>query len=564
MLTNVHVKNFALIEEADLSFGEGLNILTGETGAGKSILIDAVNAALGGKISRDMIRTGQEYALVELVFWIRNRELLENLKAMDVEPDEDGNLILSRRIMEGRGVSRIGGSPVPVAKVREVTKLLLDIHGQHEHQSLLYPSKHLEILDEFAKKDAAPVKKEISRVYSRYQECLKELEGFSLPEEERLRQLDFLRFEIDEIENARLSEGEEEELTSRFRRMQHAQKIAESISEASAALGYDSYESAGEQISRAVKELSEAERYDPEAAPLREMCETVESLLNDLNRSLSEYREELTFDEEEYRETESRLDLIHGLQAKYGRTFEEIMKSLDERKEREATLLNYEEKRARAEQEREECRQELETLSEELSMIRRRESFELAESIRNGLIDLNFLDVQFSISFEKTEDFTRNGTDKVEFLISTNPGEEPKPLGRVASGGELSRIMLAIKAVLADSDDIPTLIFDEIDTGISGRTAQKVSEKLAYIAGSHQVLCITHLPQIAAMADCHYRIVKSVQNGKTFTQIQELEGDEILEELARLLGGVSITDTVLGNAAEMKQLADGIKRKRER
>ena len=556
MLIGVHVKNFALIEEADLSFGEGLNILTGETGAGKSILIDAVTAALGGKHNRDVIRSGAPFAQVELIFSVDNDELKEKLSAMDVEPDEDGLIILSRRMMEGRNISRIGNTPVPISKVREVTELLIDIHGQHEHQSLLYPSKHLEILDDFSRKEGAPVKAKVAAAYQAYQSAKKRLAGFSMPEEERLRQLDFLRYEAEELERANIREGEEEELSAAYRKMQHSQKIAACLSEAQGLLGYDGYNTAGEMIGRAVKSLSEAQNYDPEIESLSQMGETVDSLLSDLNRSLSDYMESLTFDEEACRETEERLDTIRLMKAKYGKSVAELKEALAKRQQKVEELIHYEENRAQAQKEVKEARQTLEELCGRLSKLRKNASDALAASIRTALTDLNFLDVQFAVSLTKTQEFTANGYDHVEFLISTNPGEEMRPLGKVASGGELSRIMLAIKAVLADSDEIPTLIFDEIDTGISGRTAQKVSEKLAYIAGSHQVLCITHLPQIASMADSHFVIAKGVKNGKTTTEIRALSHEETGEELARLLGGASITETVLENAREMKRMAD--------
>ena len=561
MLIGVHVKNFALIEEADLSFGEGLNILTGETGAGKSILIDAVTAALGGKTGRDMIRAGAPYAQVELIFSVDNEELRQKLCEYEVEPDEDGLIILSRRMMEGRNISRIGNTPVPISKVREVTELLIDIHGQHEHQSLLYPSKHLEILDEYSRKEGAPVREKVAAAYHAYQAAKKRLAGFSMPEEERLRQLDFLRFEAEELEQANIREGEEEELAAVFKKMQHSQKIAELLSEAQGLLGYDGYNAAGGMIGRAVKNLSDAQTYDPEIEGLSQMGETVDSLLSDLNRALSDYMDSLTFDEESYRETEERLDTIRLMKAKYGKSVEELHKALEDRQRKVEELIHYEENRNQAEKDVQETRKALEELCGRLSEVRKKASAGLAESIRSALTDLNFLDVRFAVSLTKTADYTANGFDHVEFLISTNPGEEMRPLGKVASGGELSRIMLAIKAVLADSDEIPTLIFDEIDTGISGRTAQKVSEKLAYIAGNHQVLCITHLPQIASMADSHFVIAKGVKSGKTTTEIRSLSHEETGEELARLLGGTSITEAVRENAREMKRMADDWKKK---
>lgn len=548
MLLELHVKNLALIEKADVEFGEGLNILTGETGAGKSIILGSVNLALGGKSTKDMIRTGAEYAYVELVFSVASKAKREALKVLDVIPDEDGTLIISRKIMTSRSVSKVNDETVTAAKLRQITGLLLDIHGQHEHQSLLYHSKHLEILDSYGKSQTQELKMKLADAYQQYRQLKLKLQEAGLDQESRIREMDFLRFEIGEIEDSEVKPGEEEELRIKYRKFAGSRKIAESLS-----LAHDAVN--GECISQALREVSTAAEYDAELSGIRDQLYDVDAILSDLNHEISSYMDQMTFDEEVFRETEQRLDLIRSLQAKYGNTEEMILKNLNEKKTRLEFLENLDILKIETEKNFHKQEQELEVLCGKLSKLRKETAKILTAKIKQGLLDLNFLGVEFDMEFRNLDSFTAGGFDQAEFLISTNPGEPVRPLRNVASGGELSRIMLAIKTVLADSDDIGTLIFDEIDTGISGRTAQKVSEKLAIISKSHQVICITHLPQIAAMADCHYEIAKSSDSGKTTTIIRTLTWEEMVAELARLLGGAEITDAVLQNAKEMKELA---------
>lgn len=557
MLLYLHVKNLALIEKADVEFSEGLNILTGETGAGKSIIIGSVNIALGGKVPKDMIRKGAEYAYIELIFSVTEPDKVRLLKDMDVSVTEDGLLIIAKKIMPNRSISKINDETVTAAKLREITSLLIDIHGQHEHQSLLYKSKHLEILDEYARTKTQPVKMKIAEVYHRYIQLKDKLKQSTSDQESRLREADFLRFEIDEIQQAELKEGEEEELTSRYRRFSHSQKIAESLAGAYRAIH-------AQGIGEALKEVSRVVEFDEGLKGIQDQLYDLDALISDVNREISDYMDEISFDEEEFSEIEDRLDLIHNLQAKYGNTTAQILARLEEKILQLEELENYDKIRQNMEKELEESTHKLEDLCQKLTKIRKEAAGKLIEKIKEGLIDLNFMDVSFSMEFTRMGHYTAGGIDEAEFMISTNPGEPLKPLGTVASGGELSRIMLAIKTVLADSDDIPSLIFDEIDTGISGRTAQKVSEKLSYIASSHQVICITHLPQIAAMADCHYEIAKAVLEGKTTTSIRPLSQEEMVSELARLLGGARITDAVIKNAREMKDLAKKVKNKKEK
>ena len=432
---------------------------------------------------------------------------------------------------------------------------LLDIHGQHEHQSLLYQDKQLAILDAYGKEKILPAKEKVSQAYKEYSKCKTELNSMNMDEEQRNRELAFLEFEIKEIEKADLKPGEDEELEAQYRKMSNAKLIIDSLQLVHNLTGYESKEGAGETVGEALREFYHVTQYDSELLPLAETLTSVDSLLNDFNRELSAYLENLTFDEGEFYEMERRLDLINGLKAKYGHTIEDVLAYRKLQEEKLEKLRKYEENLQELKDSLKELENILEKKSDELSEIRKEYSKQLERKIVQGLKDLNFLDVDFSIDFQKKKNYADNGTDDIQYLISTNPGESQKPLGQIVSGGELSRIMLALKAILADRDQIETLIFDEIDTGISGRTAQKVSEKMAVIGQHHQVLCITHLPQIAAMADSHFEIEKHLQGTETITQIHVLEENDSIRELARLLGGAKITPAVLENAKEMKELA---------
>ncbi|MCI5700439.1 MAG: DNA repair protein RecN [Lachnospiraceae bacterium] len=554
MLRNLHVKNLALIQEVDVDFSEGLNILTGETGAGKSIIIDSITLALGGKMSRDMIREQAPFALVELLFEITNPSIEQKLKEMDIYP-EDGVVLISRKIMDGRSVSKINGETCTVSQVRKAAGLLLDIHGQHEHQSLLHNEKQLDILDEYGKEEILFLKKSVSEAYSSYEKLRRKLRESTMDEEERKRRMDFLEYEIREIEQANLQNGEDEELEKLYRKLVNGKKIVENIQEVHELTGYESGQGAGEQIGRALRAIASVEEYDPEIGSLSSMLADIDNLLNDFNREVSTYLSDLTFSEEDFIKTESRLDEINRLKAKYGNTLEQVLCYLKDSREELNGLVDYENNRREMELDFREKEIILRGWSEKLSKKRVEYSKKLASEIEGQLTDLNFLHVDFQIELSDSGHFSANGTDQVEFMISTNPGEVRKPLNRVVSGGELSRIMLAIKTLLAQQDETPTLIFDEIDTGISGRTAQKVSEKLSLVGLHHQVMCITHLPQIAAMADVHYGIEKSVKNGNTVTTIEPLNEEEKTRELARMLGGAQITDRTLESAREMKDLA---------
>lgn len=554
MLHNLHVKNLALIDEAEVDFSQGLNILSGETGAGKSIIIGSIGVAIGEKASKDIIRKDADYALVELIFSVDDA-VRQKLAAMDI-PMEDDQVILTRRISGGRTIAKINSESVSTAKLKEAAALLIDIHGQHEHQSLLNQKNHLQILDVYAKRQLGGAREQLAAAYRAYVQIRKELKEASMDTEQRARELAFLQYEVEEIEHANLQAGEDEEMETQYRRMSNSQKIMGSIGQVYQLTAADG---AAELTGRAVQEIAAASIYDSRVEQLEGQLMEIDNLLNDFNRELAGYIEDAEFDEGRFYEVEKRLDEINGLKAKYGGSIAKILSECEQKKLRIEKLSDYDTYLSNLQSQCGKKEAELEKLCQKVSKIRKKEALELAKKIKSALIDLNFLDVQFELQFTKKKEYTVFGNDEVEFLISTNPGEPLKSLTKVASGGELSRIMLAIKAVLADCDEIGTLIFDEIDTGISGRTAQMVSEKMNVISKDHQIICITHLPQIAAMADTHFLIEKQAHNNLTVTNIRKLADEETVKELGRMLGGVRITDTVLESAREMKDLAAAAK-----
>ena len=553
MLLNLHVKNLALIEESEVTFGSGLNILSGETGAGKSIIIGSVNLALGGKVSRSMLRENAEFALVELIFSIENEAQAEVLRALDIFP-ENGEIIMSRKIY----VSRINSETVSASVMRKVASLLIDIHGQHEHESLLAKRNHMKYLDDFAKRVLAERKKLLTEVYDEYTVCRKKLEEASLDAKQQARELSFLQYEIDEIDQADLKPGEDEALEADFKKMSHGRKITEAIAECQE-LCSEGNENAADLIGRSVRALHMVAQFDASMEALSGQLEEVENLFSDFNRELSGYASELNFSEEAFQQIEDRLNQINHLKAKYGKTIERILEARQEKEEKLDQLQHYEEYRQQLQENLSQAEAKLNQLCQEVTEIRKSYAKDLTAQTTAALQDLNFLDVRFEMEFSRLDHFTANGWDETRFMISTNPGEPLKPLDAVASGGELSRIMLALKTVLAEHDEIETLIFDEIDSGISGRTAQMVAEKIKMTGKNHQIICITHLPQIAAMADHHFLIEKTSSADSTISNIRPLEREESIQELARMLGGVKITDTVLQNAKEMKEMADAVR-----
>lgn len=551
MLVNIHVKNMALIKEADIALGNGLNILSGETGAGKSILLGAIAVALGLQGFKGFAREGAEYALSELVFVAENPEQRALLEELGIPMEED-EVIISRRLSKGRAASKINGETVPVSLVKKVGALLIDIHGQHENQALLHIRKHLELLDDFAKENLEDLREEYQESYRKYGELKKELEQAQLDNAARAKEMDFLSFEIAEIEEASLQKGEDESLEEDYKKLANGREILEAVTEAYHLCGTDG---ASDSTGRALRSLASVAEYDSSLKALYGQLMDVDNLLNDFSREVSSYAQELDVDEETLCSTEERLDLINRLKTKYGNTIEAILEYKEEKEKRFQVLEHYEEYLAELESRFAACRKKLDEQAEALTRIRKEAAVRFSEQVCQALQELNFLDVRFELEFRRLEDYTASGLDEVCFMISTNPGQPLRPVQDTASGGELSRIMLAVKSIMADKEKVETLIFDEIDSGISGRTAQKVSEKLAVIAGAHQVICITHLAQIAAMADVHFMIEKKVLGEETQTSIRQLDERESIEELARILGGAKITQTVLDGAKEMKELA---------
>jgi len=546
MLLELNVKDIALIRKASVSFDKGLNVMTGETGTGKSVIIDSALLALGGKVRGDLILRGAEYGYIELIFGIEP-EKLQMLKDLDVFPDEEGMLVISRKIMPGRSVSRINDETVTLSKLRAVTSLLIDIYGQNEFHTLMDRKAHLAILDDFMAGETSELRAAVRDAYHAYKSALADAAGYTLDEKQRLREMDMAEYEIREIDEARLKEGEEDELAARFRKASHSLTIAEDVNDAYQALLQC-------DTGRAVSGISHALRYDEDLKQIHDEIMDLQAVLDVLLKDLSDYAESVEVDEGELRQMEQRLDQIRGLEAKYGATVADIMRYRDGACERLKELQDYEENRLKAERQAKAAEERLMKLSADLSAKRREGAERLTAAIREELKDLGFEKASLAMDFAR-KSVSEDGYDDAGFIASMNPGEAMKNLSEVASGGELSRVMLAVKTVLAETDRIPTLIFDEIDTGISGRTAQKVAEKMDVIGLKHQVICVSHLPQIAAMADSHYVIRKEEQDGRNITEIAKLDKEGSENELARLLGGVSITRAVLDNAGEMKELA---------
>ncbi len=559
MLESLHVKNLALIDEQEVTFSSGMNILTGETGAGKSVIIGSINLALGAKAGKDYIRTGADYALVELVFSLNERQCAI-IREMELTVEEDNTLILQRKITSGRSICRVNGESVSAGQLKNLAGCLLDMYGQHEHQSLLKPSASRKMLDDYIGEKAAALKEQIKERLADYRKVLEELDEQQSDKAVREREAKLLEFEINEIEAAGLNPAEDEQVEKNYRRMVNARKMKEVVYAVHSLTGYETEGSAGLAVDHALRELKTLGKFDAESEPLIAQLTDIDDLLNDFNRSMAQYKDSLEFDEEEFVQLEERLNVLNHLRDKYGSSFEDILNSQKEKQQELDKLNNFEEYREKLKQKADAQKEEILGLCEKLSVFRKKAAVPLAKKLKAAMVDLNFLDVEFTISVtDEKEEFSSDGYNKIEFLISTNPGEAVKPMWQIASGGELSRIMLAFKTVFADKDETDTLIFDEIDTGISGKTAWKVAEKLGKLSRNHQIICITHLAQIASMAERHFLIEKGVKNERTVTGIRELAEEEALREMARLLGSGELTPAVLGNAKEMKETARKVK-----
>lgn len=559
MLVSLHVKNLVLIEEAEVEFHEGLNLLTGETGAGKSIVIGSIGYALGGKVEHDVIREGADYALVELVFQIGQEQLRDKIREMDLPIEEDGILILSRKIMPGKSIMKICGETVSARQVKELAEFLINIHGQREHLSFLQNKNIQTLLDDFCGKELEEIKAEIARQYSACAEHKKELEQLFMDDAARQREIALAEYEVNEIFSAHLKEGEDEELERQFRKMQNFKRIADSVGRTA---NYLEQDQGGilNQLGYAIHEMNQAAGLDEELEAVSVQLSDAESLLHGAARELADYMENAAFSEQEYDAAEKRLDSINHIKAKYGVSIAQVIKYGEKQQEKLDKLKDLDQYVAHLKEEIAKLEQKMYNAADKAHKIRKRQAESLSAQIQTALEDLNFLKVSFTVDVSKKERCGADGYDEVDFLISLNPGEKLRPLKEVASGGELSRIMLALKTVFAKKDQIDTLIFDEIDAGISGKTAWKVAEKMAFLGKEHQIICITHLPQIAAMADTHFLIEKKEVDKKTVTTLKPLDRKEMISEIARLLGSDNITDAVLKNAEELKNLADQTKR----
>ena len=558
MLLNLHVKNLALIEEVDVDFEKGLIVLTGETGAGKSLILGSVNIALGNKASKDMIRKGTDYSLVELTFSV-SENCAKQLKKYDIYMEEDNIVTVTRKISEGRSISKINGETVNIKTLKNVMSLLIDIHGQHDHQSLLYTKNHLDILDKFAKDSILELKEQIKEEYSKYTKLIKKLEEFNIDEGQKAREIEFAEYEVNEIESANLKPEEDVQVEEEFKKLSNSKEIVSALSEIYNALSYETAGGLGDIINKAVMDINSIKGMDEKISQFQTELYDIDNLCRELTSQIYDYNSGMDFNPEYVREVEERLDVINHLKLKYGNSIEEILRYKEEKEEYLEKLNNMTDEMESVKNQISELEGTLNNLCTKLSEQRKKAAKELEVLVKQALVDLNFIAVEFEIQITRKESIGENGFDNVEFMISTNPGESVKPMVKVASGGELSRIMLAIKSILATEDDIDTLIFDEIDTGISGQTAMKVAEKMAKISRNHQVICISHLSQIAAMADSHYLIKKTADENSTTTSIKKLTRQQSIEELVRINGGSGITEAGLIHATEMKDMADRTK-----
>lgn len=560
MLLNVHIKNIALIDDANVNFTDNLNILTGETGAGKSIIMGALKIGMGDKLPKDIVREPDKEGFCQLLFLVDDPQVIEQIRDLGVEPSEDGEILITRRINNSRTINTINDMAVTAAKLREVSALLIDMHTQHQQQTLLKKAEHMKLLDKYGRVSIDPLKQKVAEYHREYVTLRREMDELSMDEAERSRKVEFLKYQIAEIESANIKTGEDEDVEHQYNRMVNSRDIVAAASDVYSVTGYESSSSAGNEIGRALASMKGIKDLDGEIDGLYSQLENIDALLNDFNVELNDYMQSMDFDDSEFRSVESRLDVINDIKGKYGSTVEEVFKYLEDNRKEYERLSEYDEYIAGLSDKIKKAEKAMLKAADALTAERQKQAENLCRDIRDALADLSFMEVRFDMVFDRLPECTANGIDDCYFVISTNVGEKMRPLYDVASGGELSRIMLAIKSCMASEDNIGTLVFDEIDVGISGRAAQKVAEKMAVISRSHQVISITHLPQIAAMADSHYLIEKSADEGKTVTRIVRLNDEESTEEIARLLGGVLITEAVMSNAREMKQMAEKTKK----
>lgn len=552
MLEHLHIRNVALIKESEISFGDGLNILTGETGAGKSMIIDSLQFALGGRAGKDFLRHGEKQAAVEALFSVQSQALTEKLAENGIAPEEDGTLLITRTLSEaGKSVCRINGSTVTVGMLKEIAEDMIDIYGQHEHQSLLNPVKHIRLLDRFCGAGFGEAMEEYKNSRQRLKDLEKQLAILIGDESQREQRMDMLLFQKEEIEAAELQEGEEDALLEQKKRLSSMERLIRLTGESVTLLydGDDRAPSACDQLGDALAKLREAAEYDAALSPLADALADGYAAVEDCARELKREAEKQEDDPEELERIEERLQLFYKLKRKYGGSIEAVLEFYEKAVQELEFLSNSSEKAAELSAKKAAEEKRLSALAETLTARRRATAEQVEEQIETALHDMEMKHARFHIQIEEKADWGADGKDKVEFLISANAGEPLKPLAKIASGGEMSRVMLALKTVLVDADEIGTFIFDEIDTGVSGRTARRVGEKMRFLGGKRQLLCITHLPQIAAMADNHFLIEKESDAGETVTRVTALDEEGAVREVARLMNDV--TETTLAAAREL-------------
>lgn len=562
MLLQLEIHNVALIDKVSIEMGRGLNILTGETGAGKSIIIDSINAVLGERTSKELIRSGSEKALVEAAFSIEPGRISDIFETLGIEEEEDGTLIISREFnVSGKNTCRVNGKLVTVSNLKELGERLIDVHGQHDNQSLLRVEGHIELLDLFGGEVIRGLKQKYRDLLSEYREIRSRLKKLSGDQSERERKLDLLKYQQEEIKKAKLKTGEDEELEKQRLILSNSEKIAAALEKAYSLLysGESGGNSAVDILNTASNVLSSLVKYEEKYGEMSKRLEALSYELDDITDAVRNEKESAEYNPGLLEHIEERIDLIYRLKKKYGSTIPEVLQYLKKTEDELQEMLDSEEIAAALQKQLGEAASELYRFSSALSMERSTASKLLEESICKELEDLEMKKSRFKVDirFEDSKDssgerrFLQNGLDRVEFLISPNAGEPLKPLSKIASGGEMSRVMLAIKTILAKVDSVPTMIFDEIDAGVSGKAAQKVGEKLAYISKNHQVICVTHLAQIAAMADNHYKIEKTSDSDTTRTRVKMLCESDSVSEIARIIGGANISDITIKYAEEM-------------
>ena len=563
MLSLLHIENIAIIQSADIQFGGGFNVLTGETGAGKSIVVDAISAVLGERASRELIRTGAKSALVTALFASPNA--LSWLEENGLPQGEE--LTLQREIRgDGKNLCRVNGRPVTVAQLRELGRQMLNIHGQHDGQQLLDPDCHLGYLDSFGK--TAPLLEDYQTAYRSMAELRKQITALEMDEAERSRRVDTLEYQIKELERAELRPGEDEELDARKQLLRSSGKLMEAIQEAIYALsGGEDSQGACDLISEAEGAIRSVTRLGPQLEELGEKLTSLRYAADDAAETVRDFADEFDFSPEELDQLENRLDVIYRLKKKYGPTVADMLDYLEKCKAELEQIQDADDTIQKLEKELDKARKEARKRGEALSKARKKAADSLQKRVQEELRQLDMPKVQFVAEFSPStgqDGMDDTGMDQVQFLMSANLGEALKPIQKVASGGELARIMLALKNVLAEDDGIGSLVFDEVDTGVSGRAAQKVAEKMADVARRKQVLCVTHLPQIAAMADTHFSVEKGEKKGRTFTNVERLEQEGRVDELARLIGGAAVTDSLRASASELLAQAESYRKKRKK